>query len=69
MCVYLCVCVCVCVCSDAKLYLILCNPMYYSSPVSSVHGILPARVLEWGAIFFIIQLDINDIKFDLLYKT
>ena len=25
----------------------LCNPMDYSPPGSSVHGILPARILEW----------------------
>ena len=27
----------------------LCNPMNYSSPGSSVHGILQVRVLEWVA--------------------
>ena len=31
---------------------ILCNPMIYSSPGSSVHGILQARILEWVAISF-----------------
>ena len=36
----------------AQLCLILCNPMDCSSPGSSVHGILQARVLEWGAISF-----------------
>ena len=30
----------------------LCDPMDYSLPGSSVHGILQARVLEWGAIPF-----------------
>ena len=30
----------------------LCNPMYYSTPVSSVHGILQARILEWITIPF-----------------
>ena len=30
----------------------LCNPMYCSSPSSSVHGILQARILEWIAIPF-----------------
>ena len=30
----------------------LCNPMDYSLPGSSVHGIFQARVLEWGAIAF-----------------
>ena len=28
------------------------NPMDYSLPGSSVHGIFQARVLEWGAIAF-----------------
>ena len=28
----------------------LCNPMEYSPPRSSVHGILQARILEWVAI-------------------
>ena len=30
----------------------LCDPMDYSPPGSSVHGIFQARVLEWGAIAF-----------------
>ena len=30
----------------------LCNPMDWSPPGSSVHGIFQARVLEWGAIAF-----------------
>ena len=30
----------------------LCNPMNCNPPGSSVHGILQARVLEWGAIAF-----------------
>ena len=38
----------VCVC--AQLDLILCDPMYYSLPGSSVHGIFQARLLEWVAI-------------------
>ena len=29
---------------------ILCNPVDYSPPVSSVHGILQARIPDWGAI-------------------
>ena len=28
----------------------LCNPMDYSPPCSSVHGILQARILEWVAM-------------------
>ena len=31
-------------------YLILCDPMDYSPPDSSVHGILQAKVLKWVAI-------------------
>ena len=30
----------------------LCDPMDCCPPDSSVHGILQARVLEWGAIAF-----------------
>ena len=30
----------------------LCDPMDYSQPGSSVHGILQARILEWAAIPF-----------------
>ena len=30
----------------------LCNPMDCSPPVSSVHGILQGRILEWGASSF-----------------
>ena len=29
-----------------------CNPMDGSLPGSSVHGILQARILEWGAISY-----------------
>ena len=32
-------------------FLTLCNPMDCSPPCSSVHGIIPARILEWAAIF------------------
>ena len=32
--------------------LTLCNPLDYNLPGSSVHGILQARILEWGAILF-----------------
>ena len=35
-----------------QLCLTLCNPMDYSLPGSSVHGIFQARVLEWVAISF-----------------
>ena len=30
----------------------LCDPMHYSLPGSSIHGIFQARVLEWVAIAF-----------------
>ena len=30
----------------------VCNPMGYSPPGSSIHGILQARILEWVAIAF-----------------
>ena len=33
-----------------QLCLTLCDPMDYSLPGSSVHGILQARILEWGAV-------------------
>ena len=36
----------------AQLCLTLCDPMDYSPPGSSVHGILQARILEWIAIPF-----------------
>ena len=34
------------------LCLTLCNPIDYSLPGSSVHGIIQARILEWVAICF-----------------
>ena len=51
------VCVCVCVYEKIKVLitqscLILCDPMNYSPPGSSVHGILQTRILEWVAISF-----------------
>ena len=39
-----------CPCMHAQSCLTLCDPMDYSLPVSSVHGILQARILEWAAI-------------------
>ena len=36
----------------AQSCLTLSDPMDYSPPGSSVHGIFQARVLEWGAIAF-----------------
>ena len=57
LCGILCVCVCVCECGKgecvhAQSYPTLCDPMDYSPPGSSVHGILQARMLEWVAILF-----------------
>ena len=36
----------------AQLCLTLCDPTDGNPPGSPVHGILQARVLEWGAIAF-----------------
>ena len=36
----------------AQSCLTLCNPMDYSLPGSSIHGIFQARILEWVAISF-----------------
>ena len=36
--------------SDSHLCLTVCNPMNCSPAGSSVHGILPARILEWSVI-------------------
>ena len=33
-----------------KLFQTVCDPVDCSPPVSSVHGILQARILEWVAI-------------------
>ena len=40
----------VCMCARAKSCPTLCDPMGCSSPGSSVHGILQARILEWVAM-------------------
>ena len=50
-CVRVCVCVYVCV-LIAQSSLTLCDPMNCSPQVSSVHGILQARILEWVDIPF-----------------
>ena len=55
---YMCVRVCVCVCIYIHTHiwvlsqscLTLCDPLDYSPPGSSVHGIFQARILEWAAI-------------------
>ena len=36
----------------AQSCLTLSDPMHYSLPGSSVHGIFQARILEWGIIAF-----------------
>ena len=38
-----------CECSVAQSCLTLCDPMDFSPPGSSVHGIIPASILEWFA--------------------
>ena len=43
---------CVCMFSVTQSCLTLCDPMDYSPPGSSVHGIFQARILEWVAISF-----------------
>ena len=45
---------CTSACMRAQLlsHVWLCNPMNYSSPGSSLHGILQARILQWVAISF-----------------
>ena len=43
-------CVCAHVYSHTQLCPALCDPMDYSPPGSSVHGIMQARILEWVAI-------------------
>ena len=40
-------------------YTTLSDPMDCSPPVSSVHGIFQARVLEWGAIAFSSTEELN----------
>ena len=42
----------VCCCLVAKSCLTLCDPMDWSPPGYSVHGILQRRILEWVAISF-----------------
>ena len=41
-----------CCCLVAKSCPTLCNPMDYSLPGSSVHGISQARILEWVAVSY-----------------
>ena len=51
----------------AQSCLTLSNPMDYSLPGSSVHGILQARVLEWGVTAAMKLKDTY--SFDLSYKN
>ena len=46
----------------AQSCLTLCDPMDYSPPGSSVHGIFQARVLEWGAIAFSSSILLSDVQ-------
>ena len=48
----MCVCVCVCVCVSRSVVSSLCDPVDCSTPDSSVHGILQARILESGCLAF-----------------
>ena len=43
---------CVCLCEVTRLCPTLCDPVDYSTPGSSVHSILQARILEWVTIPF-----------------
>ena len=52
-----------------QLCLTLCDPMDSSTPGSSIHRSLQARVLEWGAIAFSIDLAIIDSSYFMLYMT
>ena len=49
---YLCFCVKESESEVAQLCLTLCDPVDYSLPGFSVHGVFQARVLEWVAIAF-----------------
>ena len=46
-----------------KVKLLSWDPMDYSPPGSSIHGIFQARVLEWGAIAFSLDITNNTISF------
>ena len=47
----------------------LSDPMDYSLPGSSVHGIFQARVLEWGAIAFSIEIHNQHIFRDVVHEV
>ena len=46
----------------------LCDPMNYSPPDSSIHGIFQARILEWVAIPYLIHMNKTDVT-SLFIKT
>ena len=46
----------------AQSCLTLSDPMDYSLPDSSIHGIFQAKVLEWGAIAFRTNIEKNRIN-------
>ena len=48
----------------AQLCPTLSDPMDCSLPGPSVHWIFQARVLEWGAIAFLLTLCLNDLSID-----
>ena len=54
---YLCFCVKESESEVAQLCLTLCDPVDYSLPGFSVHGVFQARVLEWVAIAFSKYID------------
>ena len=56
-----CVCVCVCVCARVRMCTqscpTLCDP--HGLPDSSVHGISQARILEWTAISYSMDMSLS----------
>ena len=38
------------------------DPIDFSLPVSSIHGTFQARMLEWGAIAFFVEMFSNDTR-------
>ena len=50
-----------CVYVHNQLCLTLCDPMDYTPQGSSVHGIFPARILEWVAVFFLYIYCLNSV--------
>ena len=48
--IYICIYICAVHAKSLQLCPTLCDPLDYSLPGSSVHGILQARILEWVAV-------------------